>query len=106
MSAHDPAVTLEQVRDAARRAQEICSDKTLEALIKDWQAVAALERFLEIAGEGVKRLPLELRARYPLGALEGNRRDARPFEARIRYDRLSGLMGYGSNRHTAFADNN
>ncbi len=31
----------------------------------DWQATAALERFLEIVGEAVKRLPPKLRDRYP-----------------------------------------
>ncbi|HPC60302.1 MAG TPA: DUF86 domain-containing protein [Verrucomicrobiota bacterium] len=65
MSVHDPQATLRQIRDAARHAQEICADKTLESLLKDWQATAALERFLEIVGEGVKRLPAELRDRYP-----------------------------------------
>ncbi len=65
MRAHDPQATLRQLLDAARRAQTICADKTLEDLLKDWQATAALERFIEITGEAVKRLPTELRDRYP-----------------------------------------
>jgi uncharacterized protein with HEPN domain len=52
-------------RDAARRAQDICADKILEELLADWQATAALERFIEIIGAAVKRLPMELRSRYP-----------------------------------------
>ena len=31
----------------------------------DWLATAALERFLEILGEGVKRLPMDMRSKYP-----------------------------------------
>ncbi len=65
MSAHDPRATLQQIRDAARRLQMICAGKTLDELLADWQATAALERFIEIVGEGVKRLPMELRARHP-----------------------------------------
>jgi uncharacterized protein with HEPN domain len=65
MSKHDPRATLRQIQDAARRAQQICADKTLETLLKDWQATAALERFIEILGEGVKRLAPSLRDRYP-----------------------------------------
>jgi len=34
-------------------------------LLADWQATAALERFIEILGEAVKRLPMELRSRHP-----------------------------------------
>jgi uncharacterized protein with HEPN domain len=34
-------------------------------LLADWQATAALERFIEIMGEAVKRLPIELRNRHP-----------------------------------------
>ena len=67
MSKHDPQATLRQIQDAARRLQEICADKNLEKLLADWQATAALERFIEILGEGVKRLPVELRSRYPSG---------------------------------------
>jgi uncharacterized protein with HEPN domain len=62
---HDPRATLSQIRDAAGRAQQICAGKTMETLLKDWQATAALERFIEIVGEGVKRLTPELRDRYP-----------------------------------------
>lgn len=65
MSAHDPRATLLQIQDAARRLQMICAGKTLEQLLADWQATAALERFIEIVGEGVKRLPMELRLRHP-----------------------------------------
>ncbi len=65
MSVADPRATLRQIQDAARRLQIICAGKTLETLRSDWQATAALERFIEIVGEAVKRLPVELRSRYP-----------------------------------------
>jgi uncharacterized protein with HEPN domain len=65
MSAYDPRATLLQIQEAARRLQMICSDKSLEELQADWLAIAALERFIEIVGEGVKRLPMDLRSQYP-----------------------------------------
>ena len=64
MSVHDPQVTLLQIRDAALRLQSICAGKTMDQLLADWLSTAALERFLEIVGEGVKRLPQDLRSRY------------------------------------------
>ena len=49
MSRHEPKVTLLQIRDAAQRAQEICSDhEDLESLVPDWKATAVLERLIEI----------------------------------------------------------
>jgi uncharacterized protein with HEPN domain len=66
MSERDPQASLRQIQDAGRHAQTICSGRTLDALLKDWQASAALERFIEIMGEAVKRLPTELRDRYPV----------------------------------------
>ena len=65
MSRHDPKVTLLQIRDAAGRAQEICLEfDKLESLVADWKATAALERFIEILGEAVKRLPVDFRKTY------------------------------------------
>jgi uncharacterized protein with HEPN domain len=65
MSNHDPKVTLRQIADYARQAQALCAGKTLPVLMADWQALLAFERVLEILGEAVKRLPPELRDRYP-----------------------------------------
>jgi len=65
MSRHDPSVTLRQIAEAAEKARAICEGKTFAALMADWQATLAFERVLEIVGEGVKRLPAELRERYP-----------------------------------------
>lgn len=65
MSRHDPRVTLRQVADYARRAQELCTQNTLEEVLADWQKRAAFERVMEVLGEAVKRLPPELTAQYP-----------------------------------------
>jgi len=65
MSVHDPRGTLRQIQEAGGRLQTICAGKTLGQLQADWLATAALERFLEIVGEGVKRLPMDMRAQYP-----------------------------------------
>lgn len=65
MSRHDPAVTLRQIAEAAEKTRAICEGKTFAALMVDWQATFAFERALEIVGEAVKRLPLELREKYP-----------------------------------------
>ena len=65
MSKHDPRATLKQIAESVGRARLMCADKMLEALCADWQATLALERALEIVGEAVKRLPMELRDCYP-----------------------------------------
>ena len=66
MSRHDPKVTLLQIRDAATKARQICLEhESLESLLEDWKATAALERFIEIIGEAVKRLPADLREEHP-----------------------------------------
>jgi uncharacterized protein with HEPN domain len=65
MSRHDPRVTLRQVAEQARWAQELCARNTLAELLTDWQKRAAFERVMEVMGEAVKRLPPELTARYP-----------------------------------------
>ena len=65
MSRHDPKVTLRQITDYALRAQELCAQNELPAILTDWQKRAAFERVMEVLGEAVKRLPPELCQRYP-----------------------------------------
>ena len=65
MSRHDPKVTLRQLAEHARHAQELCKANSLSEILTDWQKRAAFERVMEILGEAVKRLPPELTARYP-----------------------------------------
>ena len=61
MSRRDPRITLAQIRDAAEKARALCAAHTLDSLLADWKATAALERCIEIVGEGVRRLPNELK---------------------------------------------
>ena len=63
MSRRDPRITLAQIRDADEKARTLCAAHTLESLLADWTATAALERCIEIVGEGVRRLPNELKQR-------------------------------------------
>jgi uncharacterized protein with HEPN domain len=65
MSKHDPRVTLRQIADFARQAQNLCAGYTLDSLLKDWKTMLALERVMELIGESVKPLSQELRDRYP-----------------------------------------
>ena len=60
MSRHDPKITLRQIADYARRAQELCAQNELPAILTDWHKRLAFERVMEILGEAVKRLPPDL----------------------------------------------
>jgi uncharacterized protein with HEPN domain len=65
MSKRDPSVTLRLLLAHAGRIQELTSNLTLEAILRDWRLTSAFEREMEVLGEAVKRLPPELTARYP-----------------------------------------
>lgn len=65
MSKHDPAVTLRQIAELAHQAQQLCAGHTLESFMTDWKGMLALERVMELIGEAVKRLPDDLKSRYP-----------------------------------------
>jgi uncharacterized protein with HEPN domain len=58
-------VTLRQLAEHARHAQELCAQNTYAEILTDWQKRAAFERVMEIIGEAVKRLPPELTSKYP-----------------------------------------
>jgi uncharacterized protein with HEPN domain len=55
MSKHDPKVTLRQITDYALRAQELCAQNELPAILTDWHKRLAFERVMEVLGEAVKR---------------------------------------------------
>jgi uncharacterized protein with HEPN domain len=51
--------------DYAGRARQLCTQNSLAQILADWQKRAAFERVMEVLGEAVKRLPTELKAKYP-----------------------------------------
>jgi uncharacterized protein with HEPN domain len=65
MSKHDPRVTLQKLRDTMLEAERISHHLKTSPLNESRVHSLALERCFEIIGEAIKRLPLELRARYP-----------------------------------------
>lgn len=46
MSKHDPKVTLRQIAEYARHAQELCAGKTLAQIRADWRDAFAFERVM------------------------------------------------------------
>ncbi|MGA3144177.1 MAG: hypothetical protein ABSF10_14305 [Verrucomicrobiota bacterium] len=50
MSKHDPKVILRQITDYALRAQELCAQNKLPAILTDWHKRMAFERVMEVLG--------------------------------------------------------
>lgn len=65
MSKRDIHATLSQIATHAKHAQDLCAGRKLADLLSDWKSVLAFERALEVIGEAVKRLPLEITEAYP-----------------------------------------
>jgi len=61
----DFSVYLEDIRDAARKIRRYTDGLSRQAFEVDEKTVDAVVRNLEVIGEAVKQLPLELRARQP-----------------------------------------
>lgn len=56
---------LEDILDAAEKAQRFVEGMTYETFVNDDKSVFAVIRALEIIGEATKQLPEELRDEYP-----------------------------------------
>jgi len=65
MSSHDLRVTLRQLADFIAEANALTAGKTLEAVVSDPVLLRAFERVMELVGESAKRLPVDLREKYP-----------------------------------------
>ena len=65
MSKHDVLVTLRQMADFARRAEQLGREGSRGRLDADWQYQLAAERAVELIGEAATRIPSELRERHP-----------------------------------------
>lgn len=56
---------LEDILDAAEKAQRFVEDMTYETFIDDEKTVFAVIRALEVVGEATKRIPENIRERHP-----------------------------------------
>ena len=55
---------MRQIIEHAGRIQELRAAYSLPNLLKDWKLTAAFEREMQVLGEAVKCLPVDLTARY------------------------------------------
>ncbi|MHA3771386.1 HepT-like ribonuclease domain-containing protein [Verrucomicrobiota bacterium sgz303538] len=65
MSRHDPLLTLRQIVEFARLAEQLGREGSRQQLETDWKYQFAAERAAELIGEAITRLPVEIRDRYP-----------------------------------------
>ncbi len=65
MSRRDASVTLRQITEYVGHAKALCAGRSAREIASDWQRAFAFERVMEVLGEAVKRLPEDLKTRYP-----------------------------------------
>ena len=65
MSGRDARVTLRQLVDFVEEAQALVKGRTLEEFASDPVRLRAFERVMELVGESAKRVPADLREKYP-----------------------------------------
>ena len=61
----DPAQFLQDIVDACRKVQLLVLGHDLSTFAEDWRTRDAVLHNLEIVGEAVKRLPAEVKERFP-----------------------------------------
>lgn len=61
----DFKVLLDDILEASRRIQSYTEGMTLQELRVDKKTTDAVVRNLEVIGEAIKKLPIEIRDRYP-----------------------------------------
>ena len=65
MSKRDPALYLQDIKDAIRRIEDYMRDLSFDDFCSDQKTIDAVVRNLEIIGEAANRLPENDRATYP-----------------------------------------
>lgn len=65
MSKRDPALYLQDIKDAIRRIEDYTRDLSFDDFCSDQKTIDAVIRNLEIIGEAANRLPENDRATYP-----------------------------------------
>jgi uncharacterized protein with HEPN domain len=65
MSVRDPRVTLRQLIDFIDEAAALMAGFSVDSLASDPVRLRAFERVMELVGESTKRIPGEMRDRYP-----------------------------------------
>jgi uncharacterized protein with HEPN domain len=65
MNERDHRITLRQIDEYIGHAQDLCAGRSAADIEADWRLALAFERAMEVIGEAVKRLPDDLKLRYP-----------------------------------------
>ena len=65
MTQHDPGVTFRQMLDFAREARMLAAGRTANDLVTNRGFFLALSRLFEMLGEAARRIPSDVRDRYP-----------------------------------------